>query len=139
MGKAKIYQTRHGLDRAHLWQRVLCSGFVYQQLLCDSTICARLDRRRFRCCQSLFGVGQILGTIAIGAITEKLGSLSYALNVPVVTLVLGAIACICQRPTATSIQSASYGRQPRRVPVPVTSALPPKAAIHRSERNGTDC
>src|SRR5262249_18353674 len=48
MGKAKIYQTRHGLDRGHLWQRVLCSGFVDQQLLCDSTICARRDRRRLR-------------------------------------------------------------------------------------------
>jgi len=45
-----------------------------------------------------FGIGQTLGPIATGFITDKMGSLSYALNVSAVVLVLGVIACICQRP-----------------------------------------
>ena len=53
-----------------------------------------------------FGVGQTLGPIAIGAITDRLGSLSYALNVSAATLVLGAIACMCQRPIILSNQLA---------------------------------
>ena len=44
-----------------------------------------------------FGIGQTLGPIATGFITDKMGSLSYALNVSAVVLVLGVIACICQR------------------------------------------
>src|SRR5262245_1723075 len=69
-----------------------------------------------------FGVGQMLGPIGIGAITDRLGSLSYALNISAVTLVLGAIACMCQRPITTNIRSAIRGRQPSRVPVRVMSA-----------------
>jgi predicted MFS family arabinose efflux permease len=45
-----------------------------------------------------FGIGQTLGPIATGFITDKMGSLSYALNVSAVVLVLGVVACICQRP-----------------------------------------
>ncbi len=44
-----------------------------------------------------FGVGQTLGPIAVGAITDALGSLSYALNVSAALLVAGAIAAACQR------------------------------------------
>jgi predicted MFS family arabinose efflux permease len=40
-----------------------------------------------------FGVGQTLGPIAVGAISDAFGSLSYALNVSAAMLVLGAIAC----------------------------------------------
>lgn len=44
-----------------------------------------------------FGVGQTLGPIAVGAITDALGSLSYALNVSAALLALGAVAALCQR------------------------------------------
>ena len=53
-----------------------------------------------------FGIGQTLGPIVVGAVTDKLGNLSYALNVSAATLVLGAIACMCQRPIAVSDQMA---------------------------------
>jgi predicted MFS family arabinose efflux permease len=44
-----------------------------------------------------FGLGQTLGPIAVGAITDALGSLSYALNVSAAMLALGAIAAAFQR------------------------------------------
>ncbi|HEX5233191.1 MAG TPA: YbfB/YjiJ family MFS transporter [Bradyrhizobium sp.] len=44
-----------------------------------------------------FGVGQTLGPIATGAITDALGSLSYALNAGAAMLALGAIAATFQR------------------------------------------
>jgi predicted MFS family arabinose efflux permease len=43
-----------------------------------------------------FGIGQILGPIAVGAITDALGSLSCALNVSAALLVLGAILAAFQ-------------------------------------------
>jgi MFS family permease len=52
-----------------------------------------------------FGVGQTLGPIVVGAITDALGSLSYALNVSAALLALGAVAALCQRkvgPTPSS-------------------------------------
>jgi predicted MFS family arabinose efflux permease len=49
-----------------------------------------------------FGLGQILGPIATGAITDVMGSLSYALNVSAVVLVLGVIACLFQKPLAAA-------------------------------------
>lgn len=47
-----------------------------------------------------FGVGQILGPIVVGAITDATGSLSSALNVSAAMLVVGAIAAAFQRPLA---------------------------------------
>jgi predicted MFS family arabinose efflux permease len=44
-----------------------------------------------------FGVGQTLGPFVVGAITDALGSLSYALNVSAALLALGAAAAACQR------------------------------------------
>jgi predicted MFS family arabinose efflux permease len=44
-----------------------------------------------------FGIGQTLGPTLTGAITDALGSLSYALNAGAVMLVLGAIAMACQK------------------------------------------
>jgi predicted MFS family arabinose efflux permease len=44
-----------------------------------------------------FGIGQTLGPIAVGAITDALGSLSYALNVSAAMLVLGAVLAAFQR------------------------------------------
>ncbi|TYL92256.1 YbfB/YjiJ family MFS transporter [Bradyrhizobium rifense] len=44
-----------------------------------------------------FGVGQTLGPIVVGAITDALASLSYALNVSAALLALGAVAALCQR------------------------------------------
>jgi predicted MFS family arabinose efflux permease len=43
-----------------------------------------------------FGIGQTLGPFVVGAITDALGSLTYALNVSAAMLVLGAIAAACQ-------------------------------------------
>ena len=43
-----------------------------------------------------FGIGQTLGPIATGAITDALGSLSYALNAGAAMLALGAVASAFQ-------------------------------------------
>jgi predicted MFS family arabinose efflux permease len=43
-----------------------------------------------------FGIGQTLGPIAVGAITDALGSLSYALNVSAAMLALGALLAAFQ-------------------------------------------
>jgi predicted MFS family arabinose efflux permease len=45
-----------------------------------------------------FGVGQTLGPLAVGAITDALGSLSYALNVSAAALAVGAVLAAFQRP-----------------------------------------
>jgi predicted MFS family arabinose efflux permease len=44
-----------------------------------------------------FGIGQTLGPFVVGAISDRLGSLTYALNISAATLVLGAFAALCQR------------------------------------------
>jgi predicted MFS family arabinose efflux permease len=44
-----------------------------------------------------FGIGQILGPIVTGAITDAFGSLSYALNVSAAMLAAGAVASAFQR------------------------------------------
>jgi predicted MFS family arabinose efflux permease len=44
-----------------------------------------------------FGVGQTLGPIAVGAITDAMGSLSYALNVSALMLAVGAVLAAFQR------------------------------------------
>ncbi len=43
-----------------------------------------------------FGIGQTLGPIVVGAITDALGSLTYALNVSAAMLALGAAAAAGQ-------------------------------------------
>lgn len=43
-----------------------------------------------------FGIGQTLGPIAVGAVTDALGSLSYALNVSAAMLALGALLAAFQ-------------------------------------------
>jgi predicted MFS family arabinose efflux permease len=49
-----------------------------------------------------FGIGQTLGPIFTGAITDALGSLSYALNAGAAMLAVGAIAAAFQRRLAKS-------------------------------------
>jgi MFS family permease len=44
-----------------------------------------------------FGIGQTLGPVVVGAITDALGSLSHALNVSAALLALGAILAAFQR------------------------------------------
>ena len=44
-----------------------------------------------------FGVGQTLGPIVTGAITDALGSLSYALNAGAAMLALGAVLSAFQK------------------------------------------
>ncbi len=43
-----------------------------------------------------FGIGQTLGPIVVGAITDALGNLSYALNVSAAMLALGAVLAAFQ-------------------------------------------
>jgi predicted MFS family arabinose efflux permease len=45
-----------------------------------------------------FGIGQIIGPTVTGAITDALGSLSYALNISAGVLVLGVVASLFQKP-----------------------------------------
>lgn len=52
-----------------------------------------------------FGVGQTLGPIVVGAITDALGSLSYALNVSAALLALGAVAALCQRKVGPKVSA----------------------------------
>ena len=44
-----------------------------------------------------FGIGQTLGPILVGAITDAMGSLSIALNVSAAMLAIGAVASAFQR------------------------------------------
>jgi predicted MFS family arabinose efflux permease len=44
-----------------------------------------------------FSLGQTLGPIATGAITDAMGSLNYALDVSALTLLIGALACAWQK------------------------------------------
>ena len=57
-----------------------------------------------------FGIGQTLGPIAVGAITDALGSLSYALNVSAAMLALGAMAAAFQRKLADEHNGVIPGR-----------------------------
>jgi len=50
-----------------------------------------------------FGIGQTLGPIVVGAITDALGSLSYALNVSAAMLAAGALSAACQRKLTPAI------------------------------------
>lgn len=52
-----------------------------------------------------FGVGQTLGPLAVGAITDALGSLSYALNVSAAALAVGAVCAAFQRPLRGAVSS----------------------------------
>jgi predicted MFS family arabinose efflux permease len=45
-----------------------------------------------------FGIGQTLGPFVTGAITDAMGSLSWALNISTATLAVGAVLCAFQRP-----------------------------------------
>jgi predicted MFS family arabinose efflux permease len=51
-----------------------------------------------------FGVGQTLGPFVVGAITDAMGSLTYALNISAATLLLGAIAAAMQGKLKTELQ-----------------------------------
>jgi len=53
-----------------------------------------------------FGIGQILGPIVTGAITDAFGSLSYALNVSAAMLAVGAMASAFQRRLVQPSKSA---------------------------------
>jgi predicted MFS family arabinose efflux permease len=58
-----------------------------------------------------FGIGQTLGPIAVGAVTDAFGSLSYALNVSAAMLALGAIAAAFQRRLGQTSKTVIPGRQ----------------------------
>jgi predicted MFS family arabinose efflux permease len=52
-----------------------------------------------------FGIGQTLGPTAVGAVTDAMGSLSYALNISAATLAAGAILSAFQRRLVRSSSS----------------------------------
>jgi predicted MFS family arabinose efflux permease len=58
-----------------------------------------------------FGVGQTLGPIATGAITDAMGSLSYALNAGAAMLAAGAIASAFQQKLAKASEPVIPGRE----------------------------
>lgn len=53
-----------------------------------------------------FGIGQTLGPIAVGAITDAMGSLSFALNVSAALLAIGAALSAFQRKLVPTSKSA---------------------------------
>ncbi len=58
-----------------------------------------------------FGVGQTLGPIAVGAITDAMGSLSYALNVSAAMLAAGAVLAAFQRRLGPIPKAVIPGRE----------------------------
>jgi hypothetical protein len=52
-----------------------------------------------------FGIGQTVGPVMVGAITDAMGSLSYALNVSAAMLAVGAILSAFQRRLPRSASS----------------------------------
>jgi len=58
-----------------------------------------------------FGIGQTLGPLAVGAVTDAFGSLSYALNVSAAMLALGAIAAAFQKKLARKPTAVIPGRE----------------------------
>jgi predicted MFS family arabinose efflux permease len=58
-----------------------------------------------------FGLGQTLGPIAVGAVTDAFGSLSYALNVSAAMLALGAIAAAFQSRLVRKSTAVIPGRE----------------------------
>ena len=52
-----------------------------------------------------FGIGQTLGPIVVGAVTDAFGSLSYALNVSAAMLAVGALAAAFQRKVGRDLSS----------------------------------
>ncbi len=58
-----------------------------------------------------FGIGQILGPIVTGAITDAFGSLSYALNVSAAMLAAGALASAFQGRLGKSSKAVIPGRE----------------------------
>ena len=53
-----------------------------------------------------FGIGQTLGPIVVGAITDAMGSLSFALNVSAAMLALGAVLSAFQRKLSRRVASS---------------------------------
>ena len=60
-----------------------------------------------------FGIGQILGPIAVGAITDVFGSLSYALNVSAAMLAVGAVLAAFQKKLAVVIPGRASSARTR--------------------------
>jgi predicted MFS family arabinose efflux permease len=54
----------------------------------------------------VFGIGQTLGPFVVGAITDAVGRLSYALGVSAATLALGAVLAAFQRPLEKATASS---------------------------------
>ena len=57
-----------------------------------------------------FGIGQTLGPIVVGAITDAVGSLSFALNISAAMLALGAVLSAFQKKLAQKVGWAKRKR-----------------------------
>jgi len=92
-----------GTSPAILAISALVFGNAFFAVVSSTTAFARLNYPREAWPKAIavmtiaFGLGQIAGPIATGAITDVMG-LSYALNVSAAVLVLGVIACLFQKP-----------------------------------------
>jgi predicted MFS family arabinose efflux permease len=95
-----------GTSPAVLAISALVFGNAFFAVVSSTTAFARLNYPREAWPKAIavmtiaFGLGQILGPIATGAITDAMGSLAYALNMSAAVLVLGVIACLFQKPLA---------------------------------------
>ena len=99
---------------SHGWQFVLqgallvASAFVFGlsffPVVAATTVFARLNYppeawpKVIGILTITFGLGQTLGPFVTGAITDAMGSLSYALTISTAALALGAVLCAFQRP-----------------------------------------
>jgi MFS family permease len=63
-----------------------------------------------------FGVGQTLGPIATGAITDAVGSLSYALSISAAVLVAGVLACMAHTVFRGTVAGEAAPLQPTPAP-----------------------
>jgi hypothetical protein len=99
---------------AGVWRRVLCGGRLDHRFRAFQ-LTARGVTDGHRAMTIAFGVGQTLGPIVVGAISDALGSVAYALNVSAALL---AAAAAFQG----KLRKTSLGRQRRAfAPCPPTS------------------
>ena len=66
-----------------------------------------------------FGIGQTLGPIVVGAITDAVGSLSFALNISAAMLALGAVLSAFQRKVRSVCEAIACGSLRPQVTRPV--------------------
>ena len=77
-----------------------------------------------------FGIGQTLGPIVVGAITDAMGSLSFALNISAAMLALGAVLSAFQRKVREAPERwQALGRHFRQVTIACGSLRPQVTSV----------